>query len=79
VKILSETSDSDVGEIPVIPLPAELLGDEAFRFQRLERFDDVEIGDVEGMVFRRVEILFSTDDSLVEEIGVNRLAILFRN
>jgi hypothetical protein len=79
VQILSETSDSDVGEIPVIPLPTELLGDETFRLQRLECFDDVEIGDIEGVVLGRVEILFRTDDPLVEEIGVNRLAILFRN
>ena len=47
--------------LPVIMSPCELFGDHSFGFQRLTRFDDVEIGntlqflsaDVRGKIFER--------------------------
>jgi hypothetical protein len=79
VKVLAEPRDSLVSEIPVVPLPVELLGDQIFGLERLKGLDHVNVRYIQLVMLGRVEIFFGADDALVEEMSVNLLTILLRN
>jgi hypothetical protein len=52
------------GENVVVPLPRELSLDESLGSQALEGLDDLEIGNIELFMLRRVEVFFSHQDTL---------------
>jgi hypothetical protein len=65
VKVLTEEDDTLVGEVPVIPLPAEGLLYIAARLERLQQLDDVQVGDIgQSVVLGRKEILLGNKDAI---------------
>merc|ERR1719271_605560 len=81
VQVLTEVLDALVGEVPVVPLPAELLSDVPPGLQGSEQLDDVDVldGELLIIVLGLVAILLGNHDTLFEEVVVDDLAVLFRD
>merc|ERR1719271_1861199 len=81
VQVLTEVLDALVGEVPVVPLPAELLSDVPTGLQGSEQLDDVDVldGELLIIVLGLVAILLGNHDTLFEEVVVDDLAVLFRD
>lgn len=56
-----------------------MSGQETLRSQRLARLDDEQVLDVEVLVLRGVEVLLGDEDSLFEEVFVDRAPVGFGN
>merc|ERR1712093_887403 len=72
VQVLTEVLDALVGEVPVVPLPAELLSDVPTGLQGSEQLDDVDVldGELLIIVLGLVAILLGNHDTLFEEVVV---------
>jgi len=80
VEKVPEVLDTFVGQVPVIMSPGELLGDHSLGFERLTRFDDVEVRDaLQLLVLGREVILLGDNDALFEEVLENGDSVLLRH
>ena len=80
VKIFTQKLDTLIGQIPVKVSPCELFLNITAREERLTRLDDLQIGNIHELrVFRSIEVLLSDENSLLEEVTIDRLAVGLRN
>ena len=75
VEVLAEVLNTLVGEGVEVPLPRELGMDITTRGERLESLDNLKVGDLELRVLN-VEVLGGDHNTLLEERGVDVLAVL---
>merc|ERR1712124_17146 len=78
VQVRTEVLDTLVGEVPVVPLPTELLSDVPAGLQGSQQLNDVDVLDGELLVsvLGFVAVLLGNHDTLFEEVVVNDLAVL---
>merc|ERR1712072_319712 len=76
-----EVLNALVGEVPVVPLPAELLSDVPTGLQGSQQLNHVDVldGELLVIVLGLVAILLGNHDTLFEEVVVDDLAVLFRD
>merc|ERR1712072_124959 len=81
VEVLTEVLDALVGEVPVVPLPAELLSDVPTGLQGSQQLNHVDVldGELLVIVLGLVAVLLGNHDTLFEEVVVDDLAVLFRD
>lgn len=66
-----------VGQGVVVVLPRELGGGKALGGERLQGLDDLQVGHGDVGVLRQVIVFLSDQHALLEQIGVDLLAVLF--
>lgn len=64
--------------LPVIMPPCELFLNVSFGFQRLESFDNLQIGDgFQFRMFRGMVVFFGYQNTLFEEVFIDSNSVLF--
>ena len=71
VEVFTEVVNSLVGEEIVVPLPRELVLDEASGLERLHNLDNVEVGDFDLCMLLQSQFLVAAQDALFEEVRVD--------
>jgi len=68
VEVLAKVLNALVGDVPVVPLPAELLLDVAAGAEGLHGLDHLKVGNVKSVVLLGVEVLEGNEDTVCKEI-----------
>lgn len=63
----------------IVPAPAELGGNEVPGGQRLEKHENLKVGDLGVIVFLLGEILLDDHDAIIEQLSVYRTTVLTTN
>merc|ERR1712046_539343 len=80
-EVLAKVLDALVGEVPVVPLPAELLGHVATGLEGSQQLDHVDVpnGELRVVVLGLVAIFLCDHNTLLEEVAVDGEAVLLRD
>ena len=76
MQIFAEVFDAFICEEVVVVLPRELGLDISSGVERLKGFDDLQVGNIDGLMLGLVEILLGNKHSFLKEISVYRLSVL---
>mmetsp|Transcript_5389 Transcript_5389/g.9181 ORF Transcript_5389/g.9181 Transcript_5389/m.9181 type:complete len:205 (+) Transcript_5389:288-902(+) len=72
VEVLAHVLDALVVEVPVEPLPVEGLCGVALGHESLHELHHLDVGHIDLVVLRLVEVLWCHQATLLEEVGVHR-------